>query len=52
MEIITIPLKGAAEHQDSMGNGVINAGEIQVMSAGTGFYSEYNANKDKELELL
>lgn len=37
-----------------MGNkGVINAGEIQVMSAGTGiFHSEYNANKDKELELL
>lgn len=54
MEIITIPLKGAVEHQDSMGNkGVINAGEIQVMSAGTGiFHSEYNANKDKELELL
>ena len=54
MEIITIPLKGAVEHQDSMGNkGIINAGEIQVMSAGTGiFHSEYNANKDKELELL
>lgn len=54
MEIITIPLKGAVEHQDSMGNkGVINSGEIQVMSAGTGiFHSEYNANKDKELELL
>ena len=54
MEIITIPLKGTVEHQDSMGNkGVINAGEIQVMSAGTGiFHSEYNANKDKELELL
>ena len=54
MEIITIPLKGAVEHQDSMGNkGIINAGEIQVMSAGTGiFHSEYNPNKDKELELL
>ena len=54
MEIITIPLKGAVEHQDSMGNkGIINAGEIQVMSAGTGiFHSEYNPNKDIELELL
>ena len=31
MEIITIPLKGAVEHQDSMGNkGVINAGEHYV----------------------
>jgi hypothetical protein len=54
MEIITIPLKGAVEHQDSMGNkGIINSGEVQVMSAGTGiFHSEYNPNKDKELELL
>ncbi|HPS10879.1 MAG TPA: pirin family protein, partial [Paludibacteraceae bacterium] len=44
MEIITIPLKGGVEHQDSMGNkGVINAGEVQVMSAGTGiFHSEFN----------
>jgi redox-sensitive bicupin YhaK (pirin superfamily) len=37
MEIITIPLEGALEHKDSMGNiGVIHAGEVQVMSAGTG----------------
>ncbi|MDB4924409.1 pirin family protein [Mucilaginibacter sp.] len=44
MEIITIPLHGALEHKDSMGNtGVINAGEVQVMSAGTGIeHSEYN----------
>jgi redox-sensitive bicupin YhaK (pirin superfamily) len=44
MEIITIPLHGALEHKDSMGNiGVINAGEVQVMSAGTGVeHSEYN----------
>jgi len=54
MEIITIPLKGGVEHQDSMGNkGIINSGEVQVMSAGTGiFHSEYNPNKEKELELL
>lgn len=44
MEIITIPLAGALEHRDSMGNhGVITAGEVQVMSAGTGIrHSEFN----------
>lgn len=54
MEIITIPLIGAVEHKDSMGNhGEIAAGEIQVMSAGTGiFHSEFNRNKDQELQLL
>ena len=32
MEIITIPISGALEHKDSMGNiGVIHAGEVQVM---------------------
>jgi quercetin 2,3-dioxygenase len=47
MEIITIPLSGALEHKDSMGNaGVIAAGEVQVMSAGTGIeHSEYNHSK-------
>ncbi len=54
MEIITILLSGALEHQDSMGNhGVIRNGEIQVMSAGTGIqHSEFNHNKDQELKLL
>jgi len=54
MEIITIPLSGQVEHKDSMGNsGIINPGEIQVMSAGTGIkHSEYNKNKDQELKLL
>ena len=54
MEIITIPLEGALEHKDSMDNvGVIEADEIQVMSAGTGVYhSEYNKNKDQPVNLL
>jgi redox-sensitive bicupin YhaK (pirin superfamily) len=54
MEIITIPLEGALEHKDSMGNkAVVKAGEVQVMSAGTGIYhSEYNHYKDKALKLF
>jgi len=54
MEIITIPLSGTVEHKDSMGNsGTISAGEVQVMSAGTGIYhSEFNAEKNLSLSLL
>jgi redox-sensitive bicupin YhaK (pirin superfamily) len=54
MEIITIPQHGELEHKDSMGNhGIIGAGDIQVMSAGTGIqHSEFNHNKDKEVKLL
>lgn len=54
MEIITIPQQGELEHKDSMGNhGIIGAGDIQVMSAGTGIqHSEFNHNKDKEVKLL
>jgi redox-sensitive bicupin YhaK (pirin superfamily) len=41
-------------HRDSMGNSsVIHAGEIQVMSAGTGIeHSEFNSSKDTTLNLL
>jgi len=54
MEIITIPLSGVVEHKDSMGNhGLITAGEIQVMSAGTGInHSEFNGDKTEPLSLL
>lgn len=54
MEIISIPLEGDLEHQDSMGNTtVIKQGDIQVMSAGTGIlHSEFNKNKDKQVKFL
>ncbi len=54
MEIISIPLEGDLEHQDSMGNtAVIRHGDIQVMSAGTGiFHSEKNKNRDQPVKFL
>ncbi len=54
MEIVTLPLSGGLEHKDSMGNqGVIRAGEVQVMSAGTGItHSEVNASDREECHLL
>ncbi|WP_158807515.1 pirin family protein [Beijerinckia sp. L45] len=44
MEIITYVTQGAITHQDSLGNtGRTEAGDIQVMSAGTGVrHSEFN----------
>jgi len=54
MEIITIPLNGELLHRDSMGNSsVMSAGEIQVMSAGTGvFHSEMNNSAENDVQLL
>lgn len=54
MEIITIVLDGALEHQDSMGHKqALHPNEVQVMSAGSGItHSEYNHNKDKNVNLL
>jgi redox-sensitive bicupin YhaK (pirin superfamily) len=54
MEIISIPLEGVLEHKDSMDNvSVIEYGDIQVMSAGTGiFHSEYNKNKNQKGKFL
>ncbi|WP_371233961.1 pirin family protein [Pseudomonas sp. QE6] len=48
MEIITYVRQGAITHQDSLGNkGRTEAGDVQVMSAGTGIvHSEYNLEKD------
>ena len=54
MEIITIPLRGSLRHQDSMGfSEVVKAGEVQVMSAGTGiFHSEMNASTQDDINLF
>jgi len=54
MEIISIPLKGALSHQDSMGNKrAIEVGEVQVMSAGTGLtHSEFNDSKTDATNFL
>lgn len=52
MEIITYVRTGAITHTDSMGNeGRTGAGDVQVMSAGTGVvHSEYNL-EDEETRL-
>jgi redox-sensitive bicupin YhaK (pirin superfamily) len=54
MEIVTVVLSGALQHKDSMGNvSVIEPGEIQIMSAGTGvLHSEYNASSTDPVGLL
>ena len=53
MEIITYVRSGAITHRDSMGNeGRTEAGDVQVMSAGTGVqHSEWNA-EDAECTLF
>jgi redox-sensitive bicupin YhaK (pirin superfamily) len=54
MEIITLMLEGSLEHRDSMGNTqVIEQGEVQVMSAGTGIYhAEYNHSETEDAKLF
>lgn len=54
MEIITYILSGQLAHKDSMGNEqIINQGEIQQMSAGSGIlHSEYNPSAIETTHLL
>ncbi len=49
MEIITYVREGAISHQDSLGNqGRTEAGDVQVMSAGTGVrHAEYNLEDEQ-----
>jgi redox-sensitive bicupin YhaK (pirin superfamily) len=53
MEIITYVRKGAITHQDHLGNvGRTEAGDVQVMSAGTGImHAEYN-REDEETQIF
>lgn len=54
MEIITIVMNGSLEHEDSEGNrGIIRAGQIQYMSAGSGIqHSEFNPSFTERVELF
>ena len=54
MEIVTIPLTGALQHRDSMGNSsIIRKGDVQIMSAGTGIrHSEFNPSSTEAVTLL
>jgi len=54
MEIVTIPMTGALAHKDSTGGeGIIQSGDVQIMSAGTGIrHSEFNASATDEVNLL
>ncbi len=54
MEIVTIPLSGAIEHRDSTGgHGIIRAGDVQIMSAGSGVqHSEANASATDPVTLF
>jgi redox-sensitive bicupin YhaK (pirin superfamily) len=49
MEIVTYVRTGAITHQDSLGNkGRTGAGDVQVMSAGTGVtHAEYNLESEE-----
>jgi redox-sensitive bicupin YhaK (pirin superfamily) len=53
MEIVTIPLKGTLRHKDSTGNeGLIKAGDVQIMSAGKGIMHSEHATADEDVNLF
>ncbi|MFN8237834.1 MAG: pirin family protein [Chitinophagales bacterium] len=53
MEIVTIPLKGALKHKDSAGNeGIIKAGDVQIMSAGKGILHSEHATPEEDVSLF
>ena len=54
MEIVTIPFTGALKHRDSTGGqGIIQAGDVQIMSAGSGVqHSEANASATDPVTLF
>ncbi|MCS7026216.1 MAG: pirin family protein [Bryobacteraceae bacterium] len=54
MEIISYVLEGSLAHADSLGSRhVLKAGEVQVMSAGSGIrHSEYNASETEPVHFL
>ncbi|HKQ48283.1 MAG TPA: pirin family protein [Phycisphaerae bacterium] len=54
MEILTYVLSGSLEHRDNLGNGsIIQPGEVQYMSAGTGIlHSEFNPSKTDSVHLM
>ena len=54
MEIVTVVLAGTLEHEDNHGHrGLLEAGEVQVMSAGTGIvHAERNPSPTVPLHLL
>ena len=53
-KLLSIPLSGKLAHSDSIGNeGIIETGEIQVMSAGTGItHSEMNGSNADAVRFL